>query len=266
MADVLLNGVDVAELGFGVARVEGFRRGPEAAWTSVSRPQMPGAVPVGRTYAPRPIDIVGSIKGDSLEDLQERLDQLVGLAAARQPCEIVLAGLNDAKKIEADFREPYVTEMPGGQWAILLWDLSLSFVATRNPFWQELTATDIGPIQTTPVALPQGTGPSYPVVRIAGPATDPVVIVRDRTGAEYGRMGFTATLSNGEYLVIDTRRFTVYRNTTGLPNVGDSVPHLWTSGEFFHVPTEVFNHHAEAWPSAACSSGSARFIYPRQWL
>lgn len=147
-------------------------------------------------------------------------------------------------------------------------EIALTFVVRSGT--AEAVTPDGYALSTVAVAMPIGTAPSKPVIVVHGNGatlTNPVVTIRDSSGAVVQTMGFTVVLGATQELWIDCARTTLSFITAGA--VTDAM-NVWTSGDFPQVRPYDGNIETAAYPTIALSASAGTPVgtitYTRQYV
>lgn len=106
-------------------------------------------------------------------------------------------------------------------------------------------------------AVPLGTGPVRPLLRIDGAAVNPTIALVDANGTTVGSITLTVTTIAGDVLLIDCNTKTITLN--GAPRLD-----ILTSGDFFTIDP-IDGNFAGTGPRITTSSGALSFSYRRTW-
>lgn len=257
-----INGWDVIRAGLIVENVEGWLDGPSVLERVTQLPTRLGAIPLPREAetSPRNVTVNGLLKGTSLTDCRNKIHELRGrlfggaieVSFADHPDRIILARCSEHQVV-----------ITAPQFALPASRVTIRLLCP-DPLAYELLGDAVG-FNSLRAACPLGTAVSYPVIRIAGAVTNPVLSYRDFRGDVRQTMGFTVTLGATEYLEIDTEMATVTRYTAGVAADGIA---LWTSGDFL---TGLDPQDAEpivgAWPTLEVSpTAEAEAFYRKAYL
>lgn len=136
-----------------------------------------------------------------------------------------------------------------------------------NPLGLDLEPRIVGwTSETDPAVIECGTGPSDLTVRIAGPATDPTVQIRDCRGIVVAALEFSITLGANDWLHISGETFQTTLVAAGVQT--DAVaalvsgsPRLLTVDPALHA-----DRAGGAWPTVHSTSGTGSVAYRRSWL
>jgi len=112
------------------------------------------------------------------------------------------------------------------------------------------------------VECPQGTGVSVPLIRIAGPVTNPVVTYRDARGTSIQTLGLTATIAADQWRDIDCELHTIV-DQAGANKISEL-----TSGDFIAI--DAHDSAGESGPYATLEVSPtpqlAQASYRRAWI
>jgi hypothetical protein len=261
---LVVNDQSLAQFGF-VVDPMGISGLLDAASTKVPTgtvPGRPGAVRLAllpETEA-REIHVAGHLIGTSIADLMARADYLKQwLARGGDDLEIrsgydltrfwrgaltgcVITG------VEGQFYNPYATA-------------ELTFTcADPRAYGAEATVVGFGAQSRAP--CPLGTAPSEPLIRLMGPASNPVITYRSAAGAVVGSHGFTIALGNAEFLEVSTPDLTVIRHSGGAAS--DAIA-LEGSGDFITLSPDDGDPMVGAWPTLETSSGTGEALWRKTY-
>lgn len=231
MPTLYLDGVESESLGLVPLRMAGWAGLPQFEFETVALPMVFGTRVVGASsnVAPR---VFGFRMRVAADDLEARRTTLASVFARLGNRRIAVATVEDPTKVcygllsEAPVTTPFKELLTPGVYA----DLQ---IVCHDPRWY-----DTAPIVTAVKAGTRGTlemgGAPTEKLRllVVGPATTPVVILRDHTGAEVQRMTFLS-LAADEYLDIDHETYTIDRYDSGIRT--DGLPLLNADEDLFHV-------------------------------
>jgi hypothetical protein len=209
LTTLALNGTPIEDLGLEISTLEGWHTIPERSYAKVALPLRRGnrVLTTGHTAAARTFAFRLAVTPSSVTDRSTRLDAL----AAQ------FAGLVAVTTADAPSRACYgllqvmTVVGTGGPSFVLPEVYTDCTVICDDPLYYDLTAMITSITAGTRGALPQGTGPvRRMVVAVEGPCTDPVVILRDQTGAEAQRMTFSGgAVASDRSISIDCDAYTV---------------------------------------------------------
>ncbi len=269
MASITIGSVDLdATLGFNMTSDGEYLAGAMGVPGSVEIPGVGGGVfgSIDRT-AMREFVVEGYLDGASRAAVRTNLHKLRSLVSAQTT--FTYAGWSTVQLLvrcidfqafdyphpNASTRANAVNEIPVA--------VRMTF-RSANPFWQDITPQSVG-FTTSPVAMPQGTAPSYPVLTTtAGAIAGPVITAKDHDAVTL----WTATL---EALLTGER----YRITTepGVMTLEKYNGSAWVNSDASLVagifprplPSEYAAYAASDWPTLEATTGTWTADYPRQW-
>lgn len=236
MADGILiaNGRDLSDFNFRVASLHGL-----PAVFSIDR----GAVPmIGRAGAvrtspdpdlrPRPVTAAGYVRSSSVAaadaDIQSLLEWIgldtVELRTGRNAEVMYFASLVSSA---VDVPDPQLLT-PGARLE-LGFSLASPLAYAVAPKTYVVAATGAA----NRIDVPIGTGPSTPLLRLFGSATNPIVTLRNAIGDILKQVTYTVTLDADDYLESDSDLQTHVLSNNGSASFADSVP--GTGDPFFYL-------------------------------
>lgn len=133
-----------------------------------------------------------------------------------------------------------------------------------DALWRETAGTVVGvPATATRYAIPLGTAPSTPMLRVFGSATNPTVTIRDSGGIAQVTLALTVTLTGDEFLEVDCATGVITKVSSGTRTNGIS---LLTSGTFpFRLDPAWGDQPAGVFPTVETSTGVADLLYARRY-
>lgn len=258
---VTINGTDLASLGLEITEAPDWLDAPKWSQDLATIPGRVGGVFSGPVkVGARDLGLVGVLRAATLSARRTAEDAIKDLLAGTVALQVD-DGVNPVREIrgvcyQSTFRalgHPLVPLVHGA--------VSLALTCPDG-MWRDPAVRVIG-FGASATALPLGTGPSTPIVRLFGAATNPTLTYRAASGVVVATMAFTATLGASDYLEIDASRATITRSTAGVVTNGMS---LLTSGSFFALDPRDGSYGASSWPTLEVSAGTGEAIYVRQWL
>jgi hypothetical protein len=264
MAELTVNGVDLAILGVTMQNPGRWRSAPPHIFERVQVIDRPGAI-VRSTHEDAqlfewPILIDGA-DAATLDTYMEKLNALFTRNGEAGLPNTIISGDRPGFYLlghHIDFETTprgagFITTGFAGRWRVLVSD---------PPAYISSTLTTVSSITTTPVELPQRGGRPIDVVLAIFEPTDPVITLRDHNDATVGDpMEFTFTPVTNEYLVINITKRTIYRNLTGDPDEGTENSCDWTGGDFLELRTSDWDFVSGGNPDLAISSGDGTLKY-----
>lgn len=235
-----------------VEQVAGWRDIPARQWPTAAIPLRQGLTRQASAAAEstRELRIAGHVKGDSVGDARAKLDALA-LALEHDPVRLRFPD-NLTRYVNAQLTRG-VTTPAGPQFIQRILPVELLFTAF-DPYFYDQDVTVIV-LSAAAMRLGLGTAPSRPVLTVRGPATNPVITLRDANGATLQTLGLTITLVAGDTLVVDCDALTIKLNS-----VTSRIDAL-TSGDFLTMDPVSAGQQ----PTLALSSGTGEATYRRAW-
>lgn len=240
---------DLADFNFEVLRVRGPFSQRQATYPEAAMPgRLDGVLlstrPTGR---PREIIVEGTVLSSSTANLTTNIRDLSGWCARA----VALQTIHDSStflEVKQVSCEVEVYDPVGKQKAARV---TLTFRATK-PLWYHTTASAV--TFTSNTAMPLGTAPVGPVIRITGTLTNPTVTLKDSTGATVTTLGLTITqVGASDYVEIDCARQTIIRVVSAVES--NAIATL-TSGYFFELDPANADTVTPTWPSLSVAYGS----------
>jgi hypothetical protein len=109
-------------------------------------------------------------------------------------------------------------------------------ITCHDPFWYRPAPTSFGAAAGTRVVVPVGSATSRLHLAIAGPYTDPILILRNRSGTEIDRMPFTDTAADSSiFLDLDFDRQQLDRYVAGVRSAPNNAYELLDPEHSFFV-------------------------------
>lgn len=260
MADraLIVDGFDTSTEGLIVrSGLQRLRGTPEASYPSTTVPGRMGAVRLSRDpeYGPRQLTIPGTVEGatmaemhTNLRSLERRLwpgpERVIRLVDDETVEFHAHTRLIDGQGVPPDLVQP-VTQV-----AISLLALDPRLLAASDTvitFTSTLTET------------PLGSGPSFPVIRIDGAATDPVLTYADHTGTTVKTLGLTISLGASDWVEIDMMERTI------VDDGGTPRPDALTSGGFFALDPAHGTADGASDPQLSVDDGSGTATYRKAY-
>lgn len=258
-ADVALNGRFARDLGLRTERVSAWLTAPSRQWPGMQLPGRQGNVKTATEPREAAVELRVSavVEGASVSEARLRIDTIKATLVAAPVRVITPDAVNRYVVADVATVSP---EQFGPQFIQRKIPIEITLVA-NDPYHYEITLTEVrGPAATAlPCAL--GTAPVRPKITIAGPATNPVVTLKNYLGVVVATMTFGATaLLAADTLVIDCNTMTVTKN-------GAALLSAMTAGDFFRLDAALHALRDESkWPTIETSSGTLLIQYERAYL
>jgi hypothetical protein len=135
-----------------------------------------------------------------------------------------------------------------------------------DPFWRSLNGVAVAVNTTTGYfALPTGTGPVAPRIRVMGAATTPIVRIRDAWASLRSEIALP-TLTSTEWLDLDYARGSVERVSSGTRTSVLSSAAFTTGAWPLPIDSTYIDYENGRWATVSVSSGSAEVLYTPRWL
>lgn len=262
MPPMYLNDVDTeTTLGMIVEAVDGWLDSPSARDRTTQLPTRVGAIvlaPDSET-APRSISVRGVIQGTSLANVRTRIEQLKDLLF-RGTVELRFADHPD-RVIYARCQEKHLLVTPP-QFTYPKSKFGISFLCP-DPLIYAVSPTLVAFGTAFRAACPLGTAPSAPVIRLMGPATNPVISYRDQAGTVRGSMTFGAlSLLSTDYIELDCEFCSASKHTSG---VKSNILSSLSAGGFLLLDPHHADYANAVWPTIEASSGTGEVAYRKAW-
>lgn len=249
---MIINGYDTSALGLIIEDAPRWRDSPRRSRVQAAVPGRIGLVDLGArpVLEPRALEFTGVQKGDTAQQLRDRLDAL-------------------KRRLERGELEIRTFDMSDRFYRGQLEDLTIA--AIRPAFTQRahrikiaflcddpraVAITEDVVAFTTATPMPLGSAPSHPVVRITTP-TNPTIIYRNSAGVEQGRLALT--ISGVTWVEIDMGRGTIVDNTGA-----DRIAAL-TSGTFLELDPFDGTADGTAHPTLEVTGGTGSGRFRKAW-
>lgn len=135
--------------------------------------------------------------------------------------------------------------------------------------WRAVAGSAVAmPTANTRYAIPLGTAPSAPVVRVMGSATGPQVIIRSTSGSVVVQVTFsTLTLGANDWLDIDCQRGTIEKVVSGTRSSAIGTLNAADAPHFpFNLDPAWGDYTNSQWPTAEVSTtGGAEILYTKRY-
>lgn len=256
-----INGLSPTDLGFTVARLNGWADGPTVSRGYAQRPgPYGGFVSDLESVAPRIIRFEGLITGQTIATRDAALDTVT--ASLEGLLEVEFDD-SENKVVLARLHKMTVVGVPD-QHNFVIPDLRVivELIAHQAVKFDKYgSIVRLGDAWTNDGIL-VGTAPTLGRIWIHE-ATDPVIKLYDFRNIEVESITLTVTLSASESLIIDLYAQAIYEvdsETSFTRN--DS---LLTAGQFFDVKPEYADRANEIWPKLDISDGFGWFEFRRCW-
>lgn len=258
---VEINGRDLSSLGIGQTQITGWADGPresrDAFQTAGQFGQIEGSV---ETVATRTLSIEGNVRGNTVATRDAVIEE--ALAHMRGRCEIRSTD-DQPEKLFLGFLERTRVE-PISDLRVFDLDavrIRLDFTC-YDPLGRDRHA-QVAAFDATARDVPMGTGPHRGIIRLAGVATNPEIIVRDFRGVQVASLDFNgSSLAADEAWIVDLYQHTITLSDSG---VESSVPSVLDSGSFFAFDPAWANWESASWPTIEVDSGEGDLTYYRRW-
>lgn len=257
MADIVVDGLDLATIGVTTRDVRGFRSGIRKAYKSASMPGGPGHVPLSSRGQGQPstfqqhMMLVGSTNA-AMRTFRDQLMDVVydRVVQLQMPDEVT-------RHVNARITFPNGIQVPPAfiqNWQRFIMAFTLldgsAYTTTANV--EAFTGTDTD--------MPTGSGDAKPVITLNTPTAAVDLVYKDEAGVEQARMVLAGI--TGTTVIVDCLRSRILED--GVPN-----PNLLAPGSDYIV----FRHtHAvlatSSWGTLAWANGSAASAdatYNRAW-
>lgn len=258
--EITVNGFDLGELGFVLQNdADGWRDG--VALGALELAPVPGSAGVavlGRTTSARSIGVSGAMRADTMAELLASTDELkarlsdgvLEVAFGDDAARVFFCELDGPVRIAPE--RPVITQPM--HWLRFTLLCPVGYVFDASPTIVDFSAAA--------AECPLGTGAVAPLLRLIGPATNPVVTYRDARGDEIATLGMTAELAAGDVREIDCGRFRIV-DGGGVNRIGEL-----TSGDFLAMDPRDALGEDGPYPTLEVSglTGNALVMYRRSWL
>ncbi|GAB1340878.1 hypothetical protein [Gemmatimonas sp.] len=263
MPTLLVNGTDIADLGFVLTDIQPWLSGPKLVRALTALPGFTGAIPAeSATVESRLITATSLIEPPTFA---ARLSLLDGLA------DLAMHGMNELVFPDAPDRimrglylssdvEVYAPRLVSTDGRVTVgWVCPDAAKYDRQP-----KGIVLG---TTPKAIPLGTLPSGGIWRIMGPLSGAITLqYRAANGVLLGELTVTGTLTTGEHLDVDLTE----RRITKWSNVGVATSaYSWkaSTSYWFRLDAGDGTRGLDQWGTLqqSVAAGGGLFLYRRAW-
>lgn len=265
-----LSGRSLEALGFRVETIKGPWDLPAVTDPVIAIPGRMGRMRTGQAadVAMRDIVIAGLVEESTTlrtnADLESKLETLKALFAIGL---LEVGRVNQMNRLYVTRTVGFEATVRGAALAGVTAELTVHLQAI-DPLAYDAALSIIG-FGATRVPIPVGSAPSGGLLRIMGPATNPVITVRRLTGDVVHTLGLTRTLAATDYEEIDLDLMRLTRFVSG---VTTSDANAATSGDIedFSFSPEDGDALAGQYPTLECSGltgdGNCEICYRRAWL
>ena len=249
---LVVDGFDMSTIGLIVDdKLKGFEDGATLAWPSVRIPHRIDAIVTSSSpaYRDRVIIVSAAVLGDTRAEADGYLDEIKWRLS---PDQVLVRFAHDETR-EFRARVDQITTTPI-QPAIIqrAYKVSIRFLC-NDP--RKYAISDTVQAFSGATAMALGTAPSHPVLRLTG-GSNPIVIYKDSSAVEQGRMEFTWS---GTWIDVDML------NKTILDNAGANQADALTSGDFFTLDPQHGDYPGSSWPTLQVSSSSGQATYRKNY-
>lgn len=259
-----IDNFDTTTIGvLGIVNAEERRFGPSRSWLSDF---VPGAIEGALLSQDERLDsrelrIELYLEGTSTANYYARLDELKArLRGNVSSAEKGVVDLEFDDRLGLAYKARLLTVEPSMAFAddpVLSRDIVKVSMELLDPYLREQSESSVGSIVNSDTAIPLGTGPSYPRLRIAGAFTNPTITYKSSGGTTLKTLGLTLTKSGGQWVEIDMRLGTIVDNASanqqGARNSGSDFP--------WYLDPRDGTYWSSAWPTLRCSSGTLTCYY-----
>jgi phage-related protein len=241
---------DLNDFGFIVRTIRGVFDGRVANYPTAELPgRLDTAVlDTSATGSPRDVVVEGTVEAATIAALTTAIRDLTGWCARA----VALKTVHDTASFLQVKQVTVSTTPPDMQGIVTAHPVTITFRAF-DPLWYSTSLSAVSFSAAT--AMPLGTAPSKPVIRVTGAYTNPTITLKNSSAVTVGTMVFTVVLANAaHYIEIDCANRTIVHNTGS--NADGSA--LLTSGNFLTLDPSDADTTVPTWPTleAAVSAGS----------
>jgi hypothetical protein len=259
---------DLRDFGFALAKPVGVFSAPRVSYASA---QLPGVLQSIRLHSTptgsvRQFSIEGSVIASTAALLLSQIRALTGWCARAVAVKTFLDSASFLRVRQGAVTVEEYFPVSGPEYGARV---VIEFEAT-DPLWYD-TSTTTATFTSGAATTALGTAISYPVVRLTGAFTNPLITVKSSAGATVATMGLTIVLSNAaHYVEIDMAPVTgrtIVKHTGSLSTAED----ILTSGSFFGFDPANADTTTPTWGTieASVSAGSisaATAIYRKAYF
>jgi hypothetical protein len=268
MTDILLNRLDLSTLGFRAEiPLSGWADSAPARDATVQIPGAAGVLPAGaKTLVdPRQVLIAGNMTAATQALLQTNLQQLRGLASAGlvelifgdDPTKFAMARSQGVQVSPEQGAPPFIIPQRHVEMRFICYD----------PYLYDLSDRVVAQQQAgTFVAVPLGTAPVRPLIRVHAPGASLTLTLASWAGITLTTMvfAFSPSLGANDYVDINCDTFQITKSVSGV--VADAYA-SFTSGTFLTLDPEQGGILASLTqgPLLKASAGVMEVFYVRAW-
>lgn len=240
---------DLDDFGFVVDPMRGIFDGAKVSYATEQRPGRLETVLTSLTATGQPRDLVieGHVIADTLAALTTNIRNLTGWcrrAVAVKTAHDSATFLN-VKQVDVQITHPPM------QGVALTCGVSITFRAF-DPLWYATSASAVTFSSNT--AMPLGTAPSRPVLRLTGTHTNPTITYKNSGGTTITTLVLTITIAGAtDYVEIDCASLTIVKSVSSV--ITDAIDTL-TSGDFIVLDPADADTVTPTWGSLSVSLGS----------
>lgn len=249
-----INDARVEDLGLEVEDLSGYNDGTAPSFGTLSFPGMVGGYATGPgTTDARVVRLAAYLTPASLAEQEAALDTVAD--ALQGVLELRFGDAPDKVLLGIAGKpawQPLGVGMVDGE-GIVTVDITCADPTKRSRY---PTSVSFGSVRKP---LPVGTLSSVGLLQVMGPATNPVVTIRGANGEVSSQLGFTATLTNAEYLEVDLGRKTVAKVTSGTR--AGALASWDGSTDFFALDPGDADRAAGSYATAECSGGGTAILH-----
>lgn len=246
---LIVDGFDLSEIGFTLRSGYQDSRGtPRVEYPSVNVPgrgevRTSNRADLGR----RNLTIPGTVQAATFAQMHTWRDEL---AARLQPnVEHTFRTVDDETREFVGLVRKLAGDPVRPDQVIARTDVAISVALIEQPFIREVALTSNAFSAAT--AMDLGAMPVWPVVRINGAVTNPILVYRDDGGTEVARMEFTVTIGAGDWIEVDMEEKTI------VDQASTSHPEYLTGGYFFQLDPGDGDYPTASWPTLEETNGAS---------
>lgn len=207
---------------------------------------------------PRVVNVSGKMRAATNAALRANVLALQALVSRGT---VELRFLDDATRVMYARCQTFAVVATGPTLSSTHCGVQMSFQCV-DPYLYDLDAQVIG-FTTLATSCPLGSAPSAPLIRVAGPGTNPTITYRDIRGNAIRTMALSITLAAADYIEVDSQLLIINKSVSG--TITNGMANL-SSGDFIALDPSDGDYSNSIWPTLEVTAGQASAHYRKAWL
>lgn len=268
MADVLVNGISMASRNWWIDVAADIGGMATPRYQTVPLHRQRGVVVAGLgTFAPRQLTLRGRMltSANTAQARQTAEDELKDLLGGGLVTIEESNGTTPVRQIDAYLDGDPVFERFGHPQLAVASTVTARFLCP-DVDWMASAGSALALVSGVAKAVPLGTAPSIPIVRIMGSATNPQIVVKSPSGGGVAQVVFTITLGANDWLDVDCERGVVEKVVAGTRSTAADTINTsgWTTFPFAIDPAWG-DYKAALWPSITIVGAAGELLYTKRY-